>query len=267
MSRERLNIDRIPIVILMIALAAVVFLNYILQWGLNWIDYTIIGVIFISAFVGYVRGLIKAVFSLAGYIAAVVCSALFSEPVALFIMEKTNIRETIVKTLEEAYSGFTVPAFRQSVDFSVIENSNQLFEKYPVLKEFLNDNTILGQLFDMANPLEAGANVLSDAVASLADLLVFSVLKVISIIIVFFLVKLIVSIIGGIINSLISHSGILSTTNKTVGMILGMVIGCVIVYVAMFYVIPFLGSLNIIAIPKEYGESVILGLIFAKKSL
>ncbi|WP_252891164.1 hypothetical protein [Thermoclostridium stercorarium] len=66
MSRERLNIDRIPIVILMIALAAVVFLNYILQWGLNWIDYTIIGVIFISAFVGYVRGLIKAVFSLAG---------------------------------------------------------------------------------------------------------------------------------------------------------------------------------------------------------
>lgn len=92
-------------------------------------------------------------------------------------MEKTNIRETIVKTLEEAYSGFTVPAFRQSVDFSVIENSNQLFEKYPVLKEFLNDNTILGQLFDMANPLEAGANVLSDAVASLADLLVFQSLR------------------------------------------------------------------------------------------
>ncbi|NLM10975.1 MAG: CvpA family protein [Clostridiaceae bacterium] len=263
MSRERSSTDKIPLIMLLLFLAAIIALDYFLKWGLNWVDYTIIGVVFFSAFVGYVRGLIKAVFSLVGYIVAVICSVLFSEPVALFIMEKTQIRETIAKALENAYSNFTVPAFNQTVDFSVIESSNQLFEKFPSLKEFLNNNMMFGQLFNMANPLEAGAEVLSGAITSITDLLVFSVLKVISIIIVFFAVKLIISVIGGIINSLISQSNILSTTNKTIGLALGAVIGCLVVFVAASYVVPFLGSLNILNIPKEYGESIILGYFFA----
>ena len=55
-------------------------------------DYTIIGIIFLSAFIGYVKGLISALFSLVGYVAAVVCAVLFSEQVALFIMKNTRIR-------------------------------------------------------------------------------------------------------------------------------------------------------------------------------
>jgi len=263
MSRTRPNIDRIPVIILIVVLAAVILMGYFFKWGFNWVDYTIIGVIFLSAFAGYVRGLVKAVFSLVGYIAAVICSALFSEPVAFFIMEKTQIRDKIAEALEKAYSGFTIPAFNDAVDFSVIENSNELFEQFPALKELLNDNLILGRLFDMANPLEAGAEALGGAVTSLADLLVFSVMKVISIIIVFFVIKLIVSIIGGLVNSLISQSSFLSTTNKTIGMVLGAVIGCVIVFVAVSYVIPFFGSLNIVTIPDEYGNSVILRYIFS----
>ena len=149
MSRERSSTDKIPLIMLLLFLAAIIALDYFLKWGLNWVDYTIIGVVFFSAFVGYVRGLIKAVFSLVGYIVAVICSVLFSEPVALFIMEKTQIRETIAKALENAYSNFTVPAFNQTVDFSVIESSNQLSE-ISSLKEFLNNNMMFGQLFNMA---------------------------------------------------------------------------------------------------------------------
>lgn len=262
MPRERSDTDRIPLIILIVVIAAAVFLNCFFKWGFNWIDYTIIGAVFISAFAGYSRGLVKTVFSLVGYIAAVICSVLFSEPVAIFIMEKTRIRETVAGAIEKAYSGFTVPAFNQTVDFSVIKNSNQLFEKYPVLKDFLNDNTMFGQLFRAANPLDSASEVFNNVITSLADLLVFSVLKVISVIVLFFAVKLIVSIIGRFINSLISFSNILSTTNKTVGMVLGMVIGCFIVFIAVSYIIPFLGSLNVINIPAEYSESVILGLVF-----
>ncbi|HEY8422620.1 MAG TPA: CvpA family protein [Thermoclostridium sp.] len=267
MQRERSGIDKIPLIILVIALAAILALDYFLKWGLNWVDYTIIGIVFVCAFIGYARGLIKAVFSLVGYVAAVICSVLFSEPVAVYIMEKTKIREAVAKALENAYSSFTVPAFNQTVDFSVIESSNQLFEKYPALKEFFNDNMLFGQLFDMANPLESGGRVLNDAVTSITDLLVFSVLKVISIIIVFFAVKLIISIVGMLINSLISQSTLLSTTNKTIGLALGTVIGCVIVYVATSYIVPFIGSLNIVNIPKEYSESVILGYLFTTPSV
>jgi len=267
MPRERASIDKIPLIILVVALAAVLLLDYILKWGLNWVDYAIIGVIFICAFIGYIRGLIKAVFSLVGYIAAVICSVLFSEPVSVFIMEKTSIREAVADALEKAYSSFTVPVFNQAVDFSVIENSSQLYDKYPALKEFLNDNMLFGQLFDMVNPFESGINALNDVISSITDLLVFSVLKVISIIIVFFVVKLVITIIGLLINSLISQSSILSTTNKTIGMVLGTAVGCVVVYVAVAYVIPFVGSLNIINIPKEYVESVILGYLFATPTI
>ena len=62
----------------------------------------------------------------------------------------------------------------------------------------------------MVNPLEAGAKVLSDAITSIADLLVFSVLKVIDHYCVF-IVKIIVTIVGSIVNTLISQSDILST--------------------------------------------------------
>ena len=263
MSRMRPNLDRVPLVLLLFVLVAVIVLNYFFSWGFNWVDYTIIGIIFLSAFVGYARGLIRAVFSLVGYIAAVICSVLFAEPVASFIMEKTRISDKIAEALEKVYSGFTVPAFNETVDFSVIEDSGELFEQFPALKEFLDENSVLGQLFNMVNPLGSGAGSLSNAVTSLADLLVFSVLKVISIILVFFAVKLVVVFAGGLINSVISQSSILSTTNKTIGMVLGVLIGCVIVYVAVSYVVPILGSLNIITIPREYNESVILERFFS----
>lgn len=262
MLREHSDTDRLPLIILVLILAAIILMDFIFKWGLNWVDYTIIGVVFSCAFVGYMKGLIKAVFSLVGYIAAVICSVVFSEPLAVLIMEKTKIREFISKSLENAYSGITVPAFNQSVDFSVIESSNQLYEKYPALKEFFTDNMLFGQLFESVKPLESGTEVLSDIVSSITDLLVFSVLKVITTIVLFFAVKLIISIIGRLINSLVSSSNLLSTTNKTIGLAIGAVIGCFIVFVAVSYIIPFLGSMNIVNIPDEYVESVILGFIF-----
>ena len=106
MSRERSSTDKIPLIMLLLFLAAIIALDYFLKWGLNWVDYTIIGVVFFSAFVGYVRGLIKAVFSLVGYIVAVICSVFLN--LWLFHYGKNQIRETIAKALENAYSNFAV---------------------------------------------------------------------------------------------------------------------------------------------------------------
>ena len=72
-------------------------------------DYTIIGVVFFCAFIGYIKGLISAVFSLVGYIAATVCAVLFSDQVARLIMERTQIRQKVEDALVNAYSG--IPAF------------------------------------------------------------------------------------------------------------------------------------------------------------
>jgi uncharacterized membrane protein required for colicin V production len=260
-QRKRTNIDRIPLIMLLILLGGIILMDKIMVLRLNWVDYTIIGIVFFCAFVGYVRGLISTVFSLVGYIVAVICAVLFSEPVAMLIMQKTQISRKVEEALVNAYS--SIPAFsQQTLDFS-IQNSNEIFESYPQLKEFLNDNLLFSQLFDSVNPLASGAQAISDAVANLSDLLVFSILKVISVIAIFLIVKIIVIIIGSLVNSLISQSSILSTTNKTIGLALGTIIGCFIVFITVSYIIPFIGSLNIIQMPDEYSKSRVINWIFS----
>lgn len=259
--QKRTSTDRIPLIMLGVFLAGIIMLDLVFKFGLNWVDYTIIGVVFFCAFIGYIKGLVSAVFSLVGYVVAAVCSVLFSEPLAKLIMEKTQISKTVEDALTNVYSN--LPAFsQQTLNLNNFTNSNQFLQDHPQLQEFLNDNMMFGQLFESVNPLKAGADAISGAISSIADLLVFSILKVVSIILVFFVVKLIVLIIGKLVNTLISQSNFLNTTNKTIGLALGTIIGCVIVFVAVSYIIPFIGSINIIHIPDEYGQSQVLGWIF-----
>lgn len=260
--RKRTSTDKIPLIMLLVFLAVIVILDYLLKFGLNWVDYTIIGVIFFCAFIGYIKGLVSAIFSLVGYIVAAVCAVLFSDSVARLVMEKTQISKTIEDALRSTYAG--IPVFNQDtlIDFSNITNNNQFLQDNSALKDFLDNNMMFGHLFESVNPLKSGADFISGAISSIADLLVFSILKVISIIVIFFVVKLIVLIVGKLVNTLISQSNFLNTTNKTIGLALGTIIGCVIVFVTVSYIIPFVGSMNIIQIPDEYGQSQVLSWIF-----
>jgi len=244
---------------LLILLACIIGADWFFKLDLNWVDYTIIGIVFLSAFIGYVKGLISAVFSLVGYVAAVICAVLFSEPVALFIMKNTRITELIAEKLRDIYSGISVPVFSQSLDLSSIQNNSQMLEQIPELQKFLQDNSMFGQLFEKVNPLESASQAISGALTSITDILVFSILKVISVIAVFFVVKLAVVIVGMLVNSLISQSNFLSTTNKTIGLVLGAIIGCLVVFVICSYIVPFIGSMNIIKIPAEYQQSKVVG--------
>jgi len=261
--KKRTRTDKIPLYMLLFLLAAILILNYFLKLGLNWVDFTIIGIIFFCAFIGYIKGLIGAVFSLLGYVIAVICAVLFAEPVALLVMEKTKIGEAVAKALENAYSGFSIPAFNQYIDFSKFQNSNQLVANNAELQQFFKDNEIFHHLFENVNPLQSGTQAISSVVTSITDVLVFSVLKVIAIIVIFLVVKLIIAIIAGLINNLISASNFLSTTNKTIGLALGAVAGCFVVYVAISYIVPFFGSLNIVKVPEEYINSQVIRWIFA----
>ncbi|HEY8500087.1 MAG TPA: CvpA family protein [Clostridia bacterium] len=260
--RKRTGTEKIPLIMLLVLLICIIGSDWIFKLGLNWVDYTIIGIVFLSAFIGYVRGLIGALFSLVGYVAAVVCAVLFSEHVALFIMKNTRITESITESLKNLYSGISIPAFSQSLDLSAIKNNAQVLEQIPELQKFLQDNTMFGQMFQNVNPLASVSGAISNALTSITDVLVFSVLKVISIIAVFIVVRLVVAIVGMLVNSLISQSNFLSTTNKTIGLALGAIIGCVVVFVICSYIIPFIGSMNIIKMPAEFQQSKVIGWLF-----
>ena len=262
-SRKRnTGTEKVPLIMLLVLLACIIGSDWFFKLDLNWVDYTIIGIIFLSAFIGYVRGLIGALFSLVGYVAAVICAVLFSEHVALFIMKNTRITETITENLKELYSGISIPAFSQSLDLSAFKSNNQMLDQIPELQKFLQDNSMFGQMFENVNPLASASGAVSNILTSITDVLVFSVLKVISIIAVFFIVKLAVAIVGMLVNSLISQSNFLSTTNKTIGLALGAIIGCLVVFVICSYIVPFIGSMNIIKMPVEYQQSKVVGWLF-----
>jgi len=262
LRKRNTGTEKIPLIMLLVLLACIIGSDWFFKLGLNWVDYTIIGIIFLSAFIGYVKGLIGAVFSLAGYVAAVICAVLFSEQVALLVMKNTRITELVTDSLRNLYSGISIPAFSQSLDLSVFKSNNQMFEQVPELQKFMQENLMFGQLFEKVNPLASGSQAISNALSSITDVLVFSILKVISIIVIFFVVKLVIVIIGMLVNSLISQSNFLNTTNKTIGLALGAIIGCLVVFVICSYIVPFIGSMNIIIMPAEYQQSKVIGWLF-----
>jgi hypothetical protein len=104
--KKQTRTDKIPLYMQLFLLAAILAANYIFKLGLNWVDFTIIGIIFFFAFIGYIKGLIGAVFSLAGYVIAVICAVLFAEPVALLVMEKNQNKRDYCKSFGKCVFGF-----------------------------------------------------------------------------------------------------------------------------------------------------------------
>ncbi|ORU93109.1 MAG: colicin V production CvpA [Cycloclasticus sp. symbiont of Bathymodiolus heckerae] len=59
--------------------------------NLIWVDYLIIGIIFISALIGLFRGLVKEAFSLGTWIASILVGIKFSQPFSTFLVEYIEV--------------------------------------------------------------------------------------------------------------------------------------------------------------------------------
>jgi len=59
--------------------------------NLIWVDYVIIGIIFISALIGLFRGLVKEAFSLGTWIAAIIVGIRFSQPFSVFLNDYIEV--------------------------------------------------------------------------------------------------------------------------------------------------------------------------------
>lgn len=98
-----------------------------------------------------------------------------------------------------------------------------------------------------------------ETVVTMNDMLTFTIMKVLAIIVIFIVVKLLVVLIGKILTSVLNYSTIMSTANRTGGMALGLGVGIIVTYLIFALVIPFIGSLNIISIPEPFSDSIVMG--------
>ena len=248
-------INRIPAILLFLAVALFIAADLLLGFDFNWIDYTVVIIIALFGLRGYIRGLINTIFSLVGYIAGIICAFLFSPKLALLAMQKTGIGKSIgtkVQSLIPALSDM------QAININEAGSSLDLLNKNPDLNSAISGNPLLKQLITITNSAADTGSAYKDTVLTVNDMITFTLLKVLAIVVIFIVVKLVIVLIGKLLTSILSHSTIMGTANRTGGMIIGLGIGVIIIYVICVYAIPIIGSMDILKIPDTYSESIVL---------
>lgn len=250
------SIDRLPLIILFLAVAIFIAADLLLGFDFNWVDYAIVIVVALLGLKGYLKGLINTVFSLLGYVLGVIFAIMFSPKVALFAMEKTTLGKSIGEKINSL-----IPALSnmQTIKVNEAKSALDLMNQNDQFKQAMTDNPLLKQLISITHTAADSSAAYQENVVTVNDLLVFTLLKVLAIVVIFIVVKLLVILIGKLLTSVLNTSSILGTANRTAGMAVGLGVGLILVYIAFILFIPMLGSLNIVKLPENYSESMVLG--------
>lgn len=252
------TMNRMPAVLLFLAVALIIAADLIIDIGINWVDYLLIVIIALFGFKGYLKGFVNTVFSLLGYILAYIAAVLFSPKLSLFIMNKTTIGTSISDKINEV-----VPVLSSinTIKISETRSIAEFFAENPVIKNTLAENPVLERIITITAKASDSSAMYAETVTSLNDLIVYSVLKIVALIVLFIFVKMIVVIIGKIITSVLRTSAVFGTLNRTAGMAIGFASGIIICYVVFVLLVPVLGALNVIKIPEAYTESFIINYV------
>ncbi len=249
------TINRLPAILLFIAVALFIAADIFLDLNFNWVDYAIVVIIALFGLKGYLKGLINTVFSLGGYILGLICAYLFSPKLALVAMQKTTLGKSIGEKLNELLPTFSSV---NAIKLSEAQSMMDIMSKNPDLDKAISANPLMKQLLVATSTAAETGTMYSETVVTVNDLIVFTVLKVLALVVLFVVIKLLVVVIGKLLTSVFSSSALLGTANRSGGMVIGLAVGLLICYVLFALVIPVLGSLNIIKIPEAYSQSLLL---------
>ncbi|SHJ15490.1 CvpA family protein [Thermoclostridium caenicola] len=250
------SISRLPIAILFLAVVLFIAADLLFGFDFNGVDYAVVGIIALFGLKGYFRGLINTVFSLAGYILGIICASVFSPKLALLAMQKTGLGKSIGERIDSL-----LPAISQlpAISIEEAESSLKLLGESPEVNQVISGNPFLRQLLVITNSAADIGSLYEDTVVTLNDMLTFTILKVLAVVVIFIAVKLLVVVIGKILTTVLNCSTIMGTANRTGGLALGLGVGIIIAYLVFAIIIPFVGSLSIIQIPDAFSESVVMG--------
>ena len=84
------TMNRLPLVLLLLAVALFIVADLLLGFDFNWVDYVIVIIIALFGLKGYIKGLINTIFSLAGYLVGMLAAYLLSPKLTLIAMQKLN---------------------------------------------------------------------------------------------------------------------------------------------------------------------------------
>ncbi len=188
---------------------------------MNWSDYVVLGIIAVFGIIGLARGFVSSVFKVAAFFIAIIASVKFY-PVAADFLTGTpvyeNIKRSILKNLTTGYQS-ALPVSGRTGGTAV----EAVVGRLP-LPGFLKQNLAEkipgpGELFDVQSIL-----------GSISDELTKVIISILSLILLFFLIRLALYFIGLILQGL-TKLPLLKQMDRLGGLALGMVEGLLMVYI------------------------------------
>ena len=203
-------------------------------------DIVLIGIIIISTFIGYKRGLVNVIFNLCAFLIALIITIFLYTPITNFVIENTEFDEKIE---------------------SVILEKGVTNEEGTSTEESVVDKYISQSITDTKNEI----------VQSTAIVIAQKIIGIITAIVLFIVVRIILIFAKALING-IANLPIIKQLNEIGGLIYGALMGMLIVYVILtviFFIVSvnntgeIANAINTSIITKLlYSNNIILNIIF-----
>lgn len=215
------------------------------------IDLIVIGIIFLSTFLGYKKGLIGVAFKIASFIIAIIITLILFKPISNFIINNTEFAQTIENTIV------------QKLSTAEIENG-QIKQENSDLPEVIVNYINVG-LQNTVN--EAKDSIVKIVARNLAE----TIVEIIVIIGLFIITRLLLLFAKAILEA-ISEIPIIKQFNKAGGILYGILRGLLLIYLMLAIIsliLPMLDKTSILNIINNsiltkvlYNNNIILMIFF-----
>ncbi len=203
---------------------------------INLIDIIVIAIIALAGFIGYKMGFAKSIISLVSFFVAVGIALIFYKPLAVILTEKTSIDDWIVEKVMNT-------RVNESGDLVSQEELEEKQEELPSETKEEKEITVKGLLEELPSTVASSIDVVAikdNAKQELAQKLSELIMKLLSLIIIFVVIKLTLLIATFIVDGVMKLP-VLKQINEILGMAFGLLVGFAEMYVA-FAIITFISS-------------------------
>lgn len=205
------------------------------------IDLIVIGIILLSTFLGYKKGLIGVAFKIASFIIAIIITLILFKPISNYIINNTEFAQTIENTIV------------QKLSTAEIENG-QIKQENSNLPEVIVNYINVG-LQDTVN--EAKDSIVKIVARNLAE----TIIDIIVIIGLFIITRLLLLFAKAILEA-ISEIPIIKQFNKAGGILYGILRGLLLIYLTLAIISLILPMLDKTAILNIINNSILTKVLY-----
>lgn len=205
------------------------------------IDLIVIGIIFLSTFLGYRKGLIGVAFKIASFIIAIIITLILFKPISNYIINNTEFAQTIENTIV------------QKLSTAEIENG-QIKQENSNLPEVIVNYINVG-LQNTVN--EAKDSIVKIVARNLAE----TIIDIIVIIGLFIITRLLLLFAKAILEA-ISEIPIIKQFNKAGGILYGILRGLLLIYLTLAIISLILPMLDKTAILNIINNSILTKVLY-----